>query len=255
MAKWRKAGFKDQTVYARVNDDGSPLVEGGKVAIRYRKTPGARVYATRPERLSLQEGAAVESLDDGVSADAAPARKKTKGRGQGFGKAGTRSKQQAAAAREHAETLLASLESDTIVIFTDGACRGNPGPAGSGAFARWPDGSVVQASRSLGEATNNVAELTAVALALDILDAERVPPEATVALLSDSDYANGVLVRGWKAKANRTLITELRQRLADRSGLTLHWVAGHVGTEGNERADALANEGVAGMTEMRRIDR
>lgn len=254
MATWRKARFKDQTVYGRVDDDGEPLVEGGKVAIRYRTSTGAKVYATRPERLTWDLSADVRTLDDGVSADAAPAKGKASGRGSGFGKAGTRSKAQAAAARSHATTLLASLPETTIVAFTDGACRGNPGPAGSGALVRWPDGRTTESSRSLGRATNNVAELTAIALVLDVLDDAAVAAEQAVALLSDSDYANGVLVRGWKAKANRELITTLRDRLTARPGVTLHWVAGHVGTEGNERADQLANEGVNGITATREID-
>ena len=53
---------------------------------------------------------------------------------------------------------------------------------------------------------------------------------------------------GWKAKANRELIMGLRDRLEARPGAEIHWVAGHVGIEGNERADALANDGVAGIS-------
>lgn len=254
MATWRKAQFKDQTVYGRVNESGEPLVEGGMIAIRYKKAAGARLYSTRPDRLSWVDGAPVERLDEGVAADSASSSASKKGgRGRGFGKAGTRSAHQAAAAREHASSLLESLPDDAIVVFTDGACRGNPGPAGSGAVLRWPGGTTIEASRSLGRATNNVAELTAVAVALDVLDDEGVAPDATVALLSDSDYSHGVLTRGWKAKANRELIEGLRARLTARPGLTVHWVAGHVGTDGNERADALANEGVAGTTATRRV--
>ncbi len=252
MATWRKAQFKDQTVYARVDERGAPVVSRGMVAIRYQKADGARLYSTRPERLTFVDGAAIETLDEGDASPTPSSGKKTK-RGRGFGSAGTRSAGQAEAAREHADTLLASLPAQAIVAFTDGACRGNPGPAGSGALIRWPDGTTIEASRSLGRATNNVAELTAIAMVLDALDAEGVAPEAAVAVLSDSDYANGVLTRGWKAKANRELITGLRERLQARPGLVLHWVAGHVGTDGNERADALANEGVAGTTNSRRL--
>lgn len=250
MATWRKARFKDQTVYGRVDETGAPLMERGLVAIRYKKAPGARLYSTRPDRLSWQTDAPIETLDEGEPADAAPAAKgRAKGgRGKGFGKAGTRSGTQAAAAKAHARTLLESLDAETIVVFTDGACRGNPGPAGSGAVVRWPDGSSVEASLALGTATNNVAELSAVGLALDVLDSEEVAPDAPVALLSDSDYTHGVLVRGWKAKANRELILGLRERLGARPGLELHWVAGHVGTDGNERADALAGAGADGVT-------
>jgi len=247
MTTWRKARFKDQTVYGRVDDSGIPLIDRGKIAIRYKMVPGARTYQTFPDRLGWIDDAPIERVDDTA---ASPGGKK---RASGFGKAGTRTRDQAAAAREHAATLLESLPPETIVVFTDGACRGNPGQAGSGAVLRWPDGATIEASRSLGRATNNVAELTAVALALDVLDDEGAAPDAPVALLSDSDYTNGVLTRNWKAKANRELILELRERLAARPGLTIHWVAGHAGTEGNERADQLANEGVEGTTATRRV--
>src|SRR5690606_34490022 len=108
-----------------------------------------------------------------------------------------------------------------------------------------------EAARALGTATNNIAELTAVGIALDLLDEAGVPPDAPVAVLCDSQYTLGVLALGWKAKANAALIAELRQRLAARPGVELHWVAGHVGTGGNEAADRLANEGVAGRSFVR----
>ena len=85
-------------------------------------------------------------------------------------------------------------------------------------------------------------------LALDLIEEAKVPRGAPIALFSDSSYANGVLVQGWKAKANADLVETLRERLAEHPGLTFHWVAGHVGIAENERADALANDGVAGVT-------
>lgn len=147
--------------------------------------------------------------------------------------------------------LVRSLGDDTVVVYTDGACRGNPGPAGSGAVVELPSGRRLHACRALGQATNNVAELTAVALALDVLEEAEVAADAPVALLTDSDYTHGVLMRGWKAKANRELILGLRDRLGNRPGVVLHWVAGHVGLAGNEQADALANQGVEGQSFVR----
>ncbi|HHO52736.1 MAG TPA: ribonuclease HI [Deltaproteobacteria bacterium] len=146
------------------------------------------------------------------------------------------------------------MSADTVVVFTDGACRGNPGPAGSGAVVLLPGRPRAEGCRSLGRATNNVAELTAVGLALDILDQAGVEADARVAILTDSDYTNGVLCRGWKAKANTLLIRGLRERLASRPGTVLHWVAGHVGIEGNERADALAGLGVDGQSWIRGLE-
>ena len=115
----------------------------------------------------------------------------------------------------------------------------------------FPDGRRAESCQSIGHATNNIAELTAIELVLDILDEEDVPSEAAVLLLSDSSYSNGVLCRGWKAKANRELILSLRERLKKRPGVKIQWVAGHAGIEGNERADALANEGIDGITALK----
>ncbi|MCA9494938.1 MAG: reverse transcriptase-like protein, partial [Myxococcales bacterium] len=140
------------------------------------------------------------------------------------------------------------LSPDTTRCFTDGACKGNPGPAGSGAVVELPDGRRAEAARSLGRATNNVAELTAIGMAIDLLETAEIAPISPVVIYTDSSYAEGVLKKGWKAKANTEIILELRQRLRARSGTRLEWVAGHVGVAGNERADELANAGVSGRS-------
>ena len=246
--KWKRARFKDGDVWVGLDESGAPLVEGGRVPIRYSKRSGAKVYRAAVGRVQPHVDAAIEQLDEGAPADAAPRQKK--GRGSGFGKAGTRTAGQAAAARQHARQLLEDLPDGTIVVYTDGACQGNPGPAGSGVVVELPEGRRLEGCRSLGQGTNNVAELSAVELALDVLDQEGVQPDQAVAVLSDSDYTHGVLCKGWKAKANQELIRSLRARLSERPGVTIHWVAGHVGLPGNERADALANEGVRGQTRV-----
>lgn len=252
---WRRATFKGKDVWVEVGPGGQPLVAGGRVPMRYSDQPGATVYRASPGNLQLADAPPVD-LEAGVSADD---RKKTGGsasggRGRGFGKAGTRTKAQKAMAAEAAKELLAALPEGTAVIWTDGACQGNPGPAGSGVAIELPDGRRLEASRSLGRATNNIAELTAIELALDLLDQLEWPADARAALLTDSDYSHGVVVRGWKAKANRELILGLRERVGRRPGLAIHWVAGHVGTEGNERADALAGAGAGGITGQRWVE-
>ncbi|MCB9681288.1 MAG: reverse transcriptase-like protein [Alphaproteobacteria bacterium] len=216
--------------------------------MRYSDAEGARLYGAGAANVTDLSGPVTE-LPDGVSADAAP--KTGASRGSGFGSAGSRTKAQAAAAAQAASTLLAGLSADTAVAFTDGSCKGNPGPAGSGVSLRLPDGRRADAARALGTATNNVAELTAVGIALDLLDEAGVAPDAPVALLTDSSYGHGVLCKGWKAKANTELITGLRARLKRRPGLTVYWVAGHAGIDGNEAADALANDGVTGASFVR----
>lgn len=244
---WVKARFKDGEVWAEVGPDGRPVVDGGRRAIRYSDREGAMVYRAAAGALREMGGGARE-LPAGVPADANGAgsgRANGAGRrGNGFGSAGTRSASQAAAAATDARARIAALPAGTILAFTDGACTGNPGPAGSGVVVRFPDGRHVERHRALGQATNNIGELTAILMALEVLDAEGVPSEAPVALFTDSDYAVGVLTRGWKAKANVELIAAIRQALRRRPGISLHWVAGHVGIAENERADALARRGV-----------
>jgi ribonuclease HI len=91
----------------------------------------------------------------------------------------------------------------------------------------------------LGEATNNVAELTAILRAL-----EWIPQGARAILVhTDSQYAIGVLQKGWKAKANAELVARAKQTLKAR-GARLEYVPGHKGVPLNERADALAREAI-----------
>jgi ribonuclease HI len=249
---WQKATFKGKDVFIEVDSDGDPLVEMGRVPMRYSKRKGSKIYRANLSNVSIDAASSPVELPEGVGADDAKASKGAKkGRGKGFGKAGTRSAGQAAAAKADARERLAQIDaSKTVIVFTDGGCSGNPGPAGSGVYAEFPDGRAVAACRSLGRGTNNIAELTAIDIAMDLLDDAGVEADAPVVLFSDSDYANGVLTRGWKAKKNTELILGLREKLASRPGVSLEWVAGHVGIAGNERADQLATAGVGGRSDV-----
>jgi ribonuclease HI len=138
-----------------------------------------------------------------------------------------------------------------VVIYTDGACKGNPGPGGWGAWLKSGEH-----ERELwgGErlTTNNRMELTAVIEALASLKRH-----CTVTIYTDSEYVkNGITtwIHGWKARgwltADRKPVknVELWQRLealAAQHRVTWRWVRGHTGDAGNERADALANRGCA----------
>ena len=70
---------------------------------------------------------------------------------------------------------MASFDKESAVAFTDGACKGNPGPAGSGVALRLPGGKMLTRSEYLGHATNNVAELTALSLAMEMASEEGFP--------------------------------------------------------------------------------
>jgi ribonuclease HI len=137
-----------------------------------------------------------------------------------------------------------------VEIYTDGACRGNPGPGGWGALLR-----AGGRERELygGEAvtTNNRMELTA---AIRALEALKRP--CRVALYTDSQYVRqGItewlpnwVARGWKTADRKPVKNQdLWQRLdelARRHRIEWHWVRGHAGHPDNERADALANRGI-----------
>ncbi|MEL7369130.1 MAG: RNase H family protein [Myxococcota bacterium] len=256
---WRKATFKDQTVWVEVDGAGEPKVEGGRVPIRYQARPSAKVYRAGVGRVTVEPGAPIEELAEGESADAGGKSPRSgasggkAGRGSGFGKAGTRTAAQAAMAADAARAQIESLRGEAIIAFSDGACRGNPGVAGSGAMIELPDGRRFEGSKHLGRATNNIAELTAVDLVLDLLEDAGVDASKRVAIFSDSSYTNGVLVKNWKAKANQELIANLRLRLKDWPNVEIVWIAGHAGIDGNERADTLANRGADGVSERRSV--
>jgi ribonuclease HI len=140
--------------------------------------------------------------------------------------------------------------SDPVVIYTDGACRGNPGPGGWGALLRWKGHERELFGGEL-DTTNNRMELTAVIQALSALKSR-----CEVAVYTDSVYVkDGITkwIHGWKQRGWRTADkkpvknVELWQRLEALAALhdvQWHWVRGHDGDPGNERADELANRGV-----------
>ena len=140
-----------------------------------------------------------------------------------------------------------------VLIYTDGACKGNPGPGGWGAWLRsGPHEREIWGGEAL--TTNNRRELTAVIEALAALKSR-----SQVSLHLDSDYVRqGITswIHGWKRKGWRTASgqpvknIDLWQRLdavVATHEIEWHWVRGHSGDPGNERADALANRGVDGV--------
>lgn len=141
---------------------------------------------------------------------------------------------------------------ESVTIYTDGACKGNPGPGGWGALLRAADGTEKEMCGGESETTNNRMEMTAVIQALAAL---KRPCAVTLHL--DSQYVlKGITewLPGWKAKNWRTAAkqpvknVDLWQQLdtlASHRGHTIdwRWVKGHAGDPGNERADALANQG------------
>ena len=145
--------------------------------------------------------------------------------------------------------------SNKVVMYTDGACRGNPGPGGWGVVLRYRN-----QSRSLkgyaAETTNNRMELTAVIEGLRALNRA-----CEVDLVTDSKYVmQGINEwieqwkrNGWKTAAKKPVKNvDLWQQLDDEAGrhaINWQWVKGHAGNEGNELADRLANDAIDAETE------
>lgn len=126
-----------------------------------------------------------------------------------------------------------------ITIYADGSCFGNPGPAGAGVLLEWK-GRTKEISRFLGDGTNNIAELSAIEIALEEVKNRGIP----VRVHTDSAYAIGVLSEGWKAKENRELIDRIQQLLHEFRDLRFVKVRGHAGDPRNERVDQLARDAI-----------
>lgn len=203
--------FKKNKVWLALDESGEPLIKNGKVRIKYQ-IEQSHEYWVHPH--------SVVSLDTGVpekpSAD---------------GKTALSPKKQRAAGGRSAEFSL----SDTVIIYTDGASSGNPGPSGIGVILRFGDHEK-EISKHIGVTTNNIAELQAIKVGLLELKKTHIP----VKIYTDSAYAHGVLTKGWKAKKNRELIESIKQLMSGFKDLELIHVRGHNGLEGNERADRLA---------------
>lgn len=149
------------------------------------------------------------------------------------------------------------VERPKVVIHTDGACSGNPGPGGWGAILEsGPHRREIKGGEP--ETTNNRMELTAAIMALEALKSP-----SDVDLYTDSNYLRGGItswIKSWKLNGWRTADKKpvknvaLWQRLEEAEALHTvrwHWVKGHVGHDENERADELAREGMASFLKRR----
>ena len=148
------------------------------------------------------------------------------------------------------DSIESSAASGEVVIYTDGACKGNPGPGGWGAYLK----SGANEKELYGGApatTNNRMEMTAVIEALGALK-----KHCKVTVYTDSSYVqqgittwiHGWKARGWKTADKKPVKNEDLWKALDaaaaKHSVTWRWVKGHAGDPGNERADLLANKGV-----------
>ena len=232
---WVRALLRGQKVYARADESGRLVADNGRVEVRYKPNDG-RKYGAREDNLSVVAGAVLPEETCGPAEvvekkDAAT----TKTSGAATGSTSEERKAAAKAAHEKAPPPPAGQ----VIAYADGACTGNPGPAGLGVYII--NGQKrIELSEYLGEGTNNIAELTAILRAI-----EKAPEGTPMTVYTDSQYAIGVLQKGWKAKANQELVAKVKHSLAARKNTRLEYVPGHSGVSGNERADQLAREAVS----------
>ena len=226
---WIRALLRGQKVLARVTADGSFDAQSGRVEIRYKPTD-PRVYRAAARNLERIPG------DDEVLGDSAVVP------GEELPKQASKEERSNARKADAAAKALApdAVPKDAWTVYADGACSGNPGPAGLGIVLVEPGGKMHDGYEYLGVATNNIAELTGILRA-----AELVPAGAAAVVHTDSQYSIGVLTKGWKAKANQELVASVKSALATRRGWRLVYVPGHAGVPLNERADELAREAIS----------
>ena len=213
--------FKKNKVWLATDKDQKPITKNGKVLIRYQLDQDYEYWVLSKNIKpvdSLQREGKIEKI-----------KKSTE----------TSSKQKTTKTTPETEFAVETRCDDAVHIYTDGASAGNPGPSGIGVVLRFGKHEK-EISRYIGDTTNNVAELEAIRSGLMAVKNTNLP----VRVFTDSKYAYGVLTQGWKAKKNQNIIESIKKILSKFNNLKIIKVSGHVGIEGNERADFLATSAI-----------
>jgi ribonuclease HI len=212
---WLRHRLRDADVWAKVDANAALIKDSdGRVEIVYKPEPGARVYRAGARNLTSAPGSEPVELEPGPPAEQRP----RPGRGPST-----------------------DAPPNAIHVWTDGACSGNPGHAGLGVVIVGDGPRQRELSEYLGEATNNIAELSAILRGLQAIS-DRTRP---VIVYSDSAYSIGLLTQSWKAKKNVELVQELRELCRQFSDLRFVKVLAHSGIALNERVDQLAVDAIS----------
>ncbi len=222
-AQWQRMQFKKNKVWLRVDAQKKPIVKNNKVLIKYNLKQDYEYWVHKNS---------VKTIEPDLLQKKSTLKKKS-----GHRKKTATQKSSTEKTLPHEE----AKRQDAVIIFTDGASSGNPGPSGIGVVLRHGDHKK-EISKSIGHATNNIAELEAIRVGLASLKQTHLP----VRVFTDSAYAQGVLSFGWKAKKNTELIQSIKRLMSRFDDIELIKVPGHSGIEENERADVLAVAGVKG---------
>lgn len=214
---WRRMRLRNSDVFARCDEQGELVSKGGRVEIRYKPNDGRAYFASAANLQASDRGLDIEP--DSFCGPGETVQKTPK----------------ASPSDAEAGSIPEKPEADELLAFADGACSGNPGPAGLGVVALYGDRRR-ELSEYLGEGTNNIAELTAILRAVELANELGRP----LRLYTDSKYSIGVLTQGWKVRANKELVARVRRALDSHPDAKLFHVRGHQGVTLNEHADELA---------------
>ncbi len=215
---WKRMRFKNNKVWLALDQNQRPVVKNGKVLIKYQLDQDHEYWVHQKN---------VKPIDPSQSETKDPEKKKS---GKKPSKNNT---------KQEIMTIDETVCDDAVCIYTDGASSGNPGPSGIGIVLSFGEHEK-EISRYIGIATNNIAELEAIRTGLLELKNTDLP----VRLFTDSSYAYGVLVLGWKARKNQDIIRSIIKIIPKFNDLKIIKVKGHSGIEGNERADFLATSAI-----------
>lgn len=209
--------FKRNKVWMAVDSEERPVLENGKALIKYQ--------LDQPHEYWVHPTSVLPLDNNPPNQETSPTSKKRP-------------------AKRPASNLRASgvndaLKAGAIEIYTDGACSGNPGPAGIGVVLLFK-GHRKEISQYIGMATNNIAELKAIKVGLESVRNRDLP----IVLYTDSSYSLGLLTKGWKAKQNQELVQKVRLLVNRFKNLHFVKIKGHAGHPENERADRLAVEAI-----------
>jgi ribonuclease HI len=229
---WLRHRLRDADVWAKVDANAALIKDAeDRVEIVYKPAGGARVYRAGARNLTSAPGSEPLDFEAGEPAESRP-----------------KDARPGAAPRGGASPS-AGAPANAIHVWTDGACSGNPGRAGLGVVIVGDGPGNREISEYLGDATNNIAELTAILRGLESVSDRNRP----VIVYSDSQYSIGLLSLNWKAKKNTELVEQLRALCRSFSDLRFVKVAAHSGISLNERVDQLAVDAISrrGNTDRR----
>jgi ribonuclease HI len=212
---WKRMSFQGNKVWVALTSEGLFLTQKNKVLIKYNLKQDYEYWIKKEHLKPLEQAVPARDKKDKKTKTSKPLQRVLK------------------------PPISMDMPDNCIQIYTDGASSGNPGPAGIGALLIYRENRK-EISQSIGIATNNIAELTAIKIALSHLKRHDLP----IRVFSDSSYAIGVLTKGWKPQANKKLIIEIKELMGKLKDITFIKVQGHAGIKENEVADFLATSAI-----------